>query len=146
MHISDKQMVRLAIKEYCDLLPDFERKELKDQLKYDLKFYDEFALKMFNLAQLLSVFTHENMIADESISNKIINDFINQGTIDNIYIINMYKFYFKNMEDSLFDQYGQEQGGIIIAKFRSVIEKTLLNSEISEELPTNKEKVITSKI
>jgi hypothetical protein len=141
----DTDMMELAIKEYCSYLPESERKKLNDELESNLKFYDEFSSRLFNLSYLLAMFTHSEII-NPNVANDFIANFTKQGPSDNQYINNMYKFYLKNMSEDLIIQYGEEQGNSIFNSFRSVIEKTFLYSELCKELFENDKQVVKSKI
>jgi hypothetical protein len=133
---------RIAINEYYDNLPKVERQELKDELTYNLKFYDEFALAIGNLSYLLSIFLYRDGIK----SSEFINDFIKQGPPKNQYILNMYDFYLESFPSALIEVYGEEKGTHAFVDFKSIIEKTFLYSELSFELEQNKEKITKSKI
>ncbi len=133
-----RSLLNSTISEYLSHVPQDERKELKEELTYNLKFKDEFETRLYELSMLFaSLFTH-----NDELYNQLSRKFINREYTSNIHIIKMYNYYL-NSED-LFEHiaeiYDLETSEHVANNIKSVMEKYRIKHELQIDLQHNKTK------
>jgi hypothetical protein len=129
----NKSELTQAINEYLSNLPIDERRLLKDEITYDLKFKEDFGSRLNELSKMLGALCVNNY----EIFNKLSINFIDREHSQNPHIIKMYNFYMDNIFEGLAEMYGQEISDNAFHNMKSVMEKSKIYYELQESLDNN---------
>lgn len=128
-----------AINEYLSFLDEKDRKELKEELYYNVEFKKEFGFHLSEFSKLFACLIYER----DDIFAETCNELMNRGGGKNIHIRNMYDYYLNNVGDDLIPQVGENRATVILEQIKSFIEKASLYYDLQESLePSTSETVV----